>query len=272
MKNIEEIKNLGYTILSDILSNSECEMYKGLLEKSYLENKKYYADSKHENSIDLSNKTFEKVVYNLHNKNILWYKLFEHSKVLNILDYFLCQGSYNESEPYYLYNNSARCPLKENPGQQLHIDSNLPGINYCIIMNVMWVLDDFTEINGATRIVPGSHLNKTYAENGKIYDNELLIKPKKGSVVIFNANVWHGGGPNLDGSSRWAVLLGYSRWFIKPSFDYMKNMTKEIFEKLTSNQKALLGYNLIPPKDEFTRLRRRSENFEIPENYNLPIK
>jgi len=171
-----------------------------------------------------------------------------------------------------MYNNSARCPLAGNPGQQLHIDSNLPGVNYCLIANVMWALDDFTVKNGATKIIPGSHKRKTYAENEKTYDDEILLELNKGSAVIFNANIWHGGGPNLDGSSRWAVLLGYSRWFIKPSFDYMKNTPSDIYQKLTFSQKKLLGFDLIPPKDEFTRIRRRSENPEIPDNYNLKLK
>ena len=59
-------------------------------------------------------------------------------------------------------------------------------------------------------------------------------------------------------NSRWAVLLGYARWFIKPSFDYMKNTPNKIYNKLTKKQKCLLGFNLIPPKDEFTRMSRRS--------------
>ena len=96
-----------------------------------------------------------------------------------------------------------------------------------------------------------------------------MIKAKQGSVIIFNANLWHGGSEKKNDSSRWAVLLGYARWFIKPSFDYMKNTPKKIFKKLTNEQKSLLGFDLIPPKDEFTRMTRRSNYYEIPENYKL---
>jgi hypothetical protein len=38
----------------------------------------------------------------------------------------------------------------------------------------------------------------------------------------------------------------------------------KIYSKLTKEQKALLGFDLIPPKDEFTRMTRRSNFFEKP--------
>ena len=56
--------------------------------------------------------------------------------------------------------------------------------------------------------------------------------------------------------NRWALILGYARWWIKPSFDFIKNTPKNIFSKLNTSQKRLLGFHLTPPKDEFTRVRR----------------
>jgi len=265
-----QIENQGFTVLKGLITNQECENYKKLLERDYRKFADYYAKSNQSTSHGLDNKSNEKVVYNLHNKDLSWYKLFEHPSVTEVLDKMLITGSYKDSEPYYLYNNSARCPLKGNPGQQLHLDSRLPGINYCIVANVLWVLDDFTPSNGATRVVPGSHKFSYFTEDGKVYDEEILITANKGDAIIFNANLWHGGGPNHNGDSRWALALGYARWFIKPAFDYMQNTPKEIFDKLTLDQKKLMGFNLIPPKDEFTRTRRRSENPENPSNYNLP--
>jgi ectoine hydroxylase-related dioxygenase (phytanoyl-CoA dioxygenase family) len=270
-KQIEkQIENQGYTVLKSLITLEECENYKRLLERDYQKFANSYAKSNLTTPHGLDNKSNEKVVYNLHNKDLSWYKLFEHPMVIEVLDKMLITGSYKDSEPYYLYNNSARCPLKDNPGQQLHLDSRLPGINYCIVANVLWVLDDFTPSNGATRVVPGSHKFSNFTEDGKVYDEEILITANKGDAIIFNANLWHGGGPNHNGDSRWAVALGYARWFIKPAFDYMQNTPKEIFDELTLDQKKLMGFNLIPPKDEFTRTRRRSENPENPSQYYLP--
>lgn len=270
MNYTQQLEELGYCLVSDLITPEECDQYVQLLERDYKKYSSLYADSAAGTSHGLDDKSLEKVVYNLHNKDKSWYKLFEHPAVTKLLDGLLIEGSYKNSEPYYLSNNSARCPLKGNPGQQLHSDSRLPGINYCIVANVLWVLDDFTPENGATRVVPGSHKFMSFAEDGKFYDEEILITAKKGSAIIFNANLWHGGGPNLNGNSRWALALGYARWFIKPAFDYVKNTPKGIYDQLTTAQKSLLGFDLTVPSDEFTRVRRRSAEPENPDEYTLP--
>jgi ectoine hydroxylase-related dioxygenase (phytanoyl-CoA dioxygenase family) len=267
----EQIEKLGYILIPNLISSEQCDIYRQLLERDYKKFSSSYAGSGRSTSHGLDNKAMEKVVYNVHNKDLSWYMLFEHPKILEILDFMLIEGSYKNSEPYYLYNNSARCPLKGNPGQQLHLDSRLPGINFCIVANVLWLLDDFTPENGATRIVPGSHKYSTFAEDGKRYDKEILLTAKKGSAIIFNANLWHGGGGNINGESRWALALGYARWFIKPAFDYMQNTPKEIYDQLTLAQKKLMGFDLVAPKDEFSRVRRRSDKPEIPQAYKLPF-
>lgn len=266
----DEINAKGYVFLPNLISPEECVFYKNLLDEYYNKYSSMYAKNSLSSEHGLDNKSLEKVVYNLHNKNIEWYKLFEHQRVLEILDFMLLEGSYKRSEPYYLNNNSARCPLKGNPGQQLHLDSRLPGVNHCIVSNVIWLLDDFTKDSGATRIIPGSHKYRDFPEDGKIYDEEVLITGEKGGALIFNANIWHGGGPNLNGDSRWALALGYARWFIKPSFDYMQNTPSSIYEKLSLSQKKLMGFNLNAPKDEFTRVRRRSLEPDVPHTYELP--
>ena len=121
-----------------------------------------------------------------------------------------------------------------------------------------------------TRIVPGSHRNRKFAEDGACYSDELAITGERGSALVFDAGLWHGGGANINGESRWALALGYARWFIKPAFDYMHNTPAEIYEMLSNDQKKLLGFDCVPPKDEFTRVRRRSPCFERPLHYQLP--
>lgn len=268
-KHFDEI---GYLVIPNLLSEEECTHYKSLLERDVKQYTPHYATTNAANDHGLANKSAEKVVFNLHNKDLSWFKLFEHPEITKILEVILVNGSYMNSHPYYMYTNSARCPLKGNKGQQLHIDSGLPGINYCIVANVLWVLDDFTDQNGATRIYPGSHKFTQFAEDGRVYDEEILVTTPKGSAIIFDANLWHGGGPNHDGASRWAATLGYARWFHRPAFDYMQNTPEEIYNQLTDSQKRLLGFNVVSPKDEFTRVRRRTETFETPQQYELPNK
>lgn len=269
----EHLKNLdndGFTVLPNLFSHDECEYFKVMIEQHYRHYSPHYVSTDLSHAGSLANKAGEKVVYNLHNKHIDWFRFFEHPAVLPILDIILKEGSYKGEEPYYLYNISARCPLKGFPGQQLHGDSNLPGINYCIVANVLWALDEFTLENGATRVVPRSHKIRQFPLDGVRHPDEIRLTAPQGSAIIFNANLWHGGAENTTDSSRWALALGYARWFVKPSFDYMRNTPNEIYSQMTNDQKKLLGFHLFPSRDEFTRLRRRSETPEQPFAYLFP--
>lgn len=268
---IDKIKKNGYVVVPNLLSNKDCEKYCYQLDKY---SKKYlnkYANPGKVDKFSLQAKNFERTVYNLHNKNINWFKIFENKTVLKVLDILLKEGSYKNSEPYYLNNISARSPAKNSPSQQIHIDGGLPGVNYYLRVNALWCLNDFNKINGTTSVIPGSQKKKSYPKDGKKdYKNIKHINARAGSVIIFCGSLWHGGSSKVSDKNRWGVILGYSRWWIKPSFDFQKNTPKKIFDKLKVSQKKLLGFNLIPPKDEFSRVRRISDKFEKPFKYHLP--
>ena len=268
-ENSIELENQGYTVIRKILSPFQCERYIFELDKQH----EMYAEKYHSASNinqELANKTLEKTVYNLHNKSIIWMDLFDHTVVHDVIGPPLMKGSYQDSEPFYLNNISARTPLIGNRGQQLHVDSNLPGVNYPLIINALWYFEDSTAENGATILVPGTQNTMSFAETGKKYETEVVLEAKAGDLLIFNGNLWHGGGPCLIDKSRWALINGYARWFIKPSFDITRNTPKDIYEQLSERQKRLLGFDLNPPLDEFTRLRRRAADPEYESDYELP--
>jgi ectoine hydroxylase-related dioxygenase (phytanoyl-CoA dioxygenase family) len=264
-----KIKDSGYAVINNVLSLEDCERFKSYLNEDSAKYMPMHANPKTTGKPSLNNLAAEKVLFNLHNKRLEYYELMCHPLITSVMDIILKEGSYLNNEPYYLYNNSARNPMKGSE-QQLHIDSRFPGTKYVFVANVLWMIEDFTEESGATRIVPDSHKSGLYAEDGKKYENEILVIAPKGSVLIFDASLWHGSSYKHNEDSRWALTLGYARWFRKPAYDFMQNIPADIFNKLNDKQKELLGLKLIPPKDEFTRTRAMSENFETPFPYQLP--
>ena len=268
---ISEIKKNGYVIIDNLISKKLCKKLVNLLEDDYNKYSKNYASPGKIKKNHLADKSKEKVVFNLHNKNLIWFKLFGHPFIISVLDILLKEGSYNNSEPYYLNNISARTPLYGCPPQQLHIDGGLPGANYALKINVLWCLEDFNSQTGFTRVVPRSHKIKLFPKDNHKYKSEKNLYAKAGSVIIFDASLWHGGSTSISKSSRWGLILGYARWWIKPSFDFMFNTPKKIYNRLSFFQKCLLGFNSVPPKDEFTRIRRRSDKCEEPFDYKLPF-
>jgi ectoine hydroxylase-related dioxygenase (phytanoyl-CoA dioxygenase family) len=268
---LASIREYGYTVLPSLISLDRCRNYKNILEKNVESYSSLHYRPLNTSQHGLDDKSSEEIVYNLHNKDMAFYEMLGHPSVLPIIKASLQEGSYQNSEKVIFTLSTARSPLRTRTGQQLHVDARMPGTPYAMNMIALWMLEDFTIESGATRLVPGSHRRPSFPMNGVSYPDEVSVCAPAGSVLVYNGATWHGGGPKTTDASRWACLFTYARWFLKPSFDFNQNMPKSIYEQLNNEMKDLLGYKVNPPKDEFTRISSRSETFEAPNDYQLPI-
>lgn len=267
-KAIRQIKDKGYFIIEKLISDEECERYKLLITRLY---NKYSSRYPTEESTQKFHDADEvKMVYNLHSKDISFFRIIDHPKVILIVKYLLQEGSYQNSEPFILKLSTARALHNKCKKQQLHVDSGICGSPFSLVVQTICALDDFTPENGSTRVVPGSHKRKEFAKDNKTYPDEVDLIMPKGSVVIYDGGLWHGSGEKKTIGDRWAIINTYARWFFRPSFDFNKNTPRRIYNKLTDFQKELLGFKFNPSQDEFTRLSRRSADFERPFGYRLP--
>jgi len=101
--------------------------------------------------------------------------------------------------------------------QKLHADypESVPAGDYRVC-NSIWLLDDFSEKNGATRIVPGTHRHQQLPQDVmedpmKSHPDEIILEAPAGSVVIFNSHVWHGGTTNHTSNPRRAIHSYFCR-------------------------------------------------------------
>lgn len=115
--------------------------------------------------------------------------------------------------PFKLHSVNGHDPLHGHGQQELHADwggERGPG-NYHVV-NSMWMLDDMTADNGATRIVPGSHLNPgslaaLVQDRLAPHPDEIYLTAPAGSVGVFNSSAWHSCTQNTSGATR-RVLHG----------------------------------------------------------------
>lgn len=110
-----------------------------------------------------------------------------------------------------------RNPLPGFGQQGLHADwkPRTPGEPF-MVMSAIWMLDDFTIENGATRVVPGSHkiiapLSKSLAQPLAHHEREVVITGSRGSVLIFNGHLWHSGRKNESRGPRRCVQMVVQR-------------------------------------------------------------
>ncbi|MBA3663508.1 MAG: phytanoyl-CoA dioxygenase family protein [Bacteroidetes bacterium] len=116
-----------------------------------------------------------------------------------------------------------------------------------LLLNILVVLDDFTPENGATYLLSGSHLKKEKPTEDYFFNHSERVVAKRGSIVFWDANLWHAAGENQTNGSRRALSLIYSRPFMKQQFDYCRHLGYENVEKMPSGVKQVLGFNSRTP-------------------------
>ena len=120
--------------------------------------------------------------------------------------------------------------------QPLHADSGAVADEHGYwVCNSVWMLDDFTADNGATRMVPGSHRwhKLPPPECYESQPGEALVLGKAGTVVIMNAHMWHGATANRTPAPRRAMHVYYTRRD-KPQQQYQKKWLSEAVERRLS--------------------------------------
>ncbi len=110
-------------------------------------------------------------------------------------------------------------------------------------LNVAWCIDDFTEANGATRFVPGSHkLNRAPRADEQETATAAMVA-SAGSAVVFESRVWHKTGFNRTKSERRAGVFG---WYTRPIYRTQENwflsLKPEVRQFATEEMLILLGY------------------------------
>jgi len=113
------------------------------------------------------------------------------------------------------------------------------------VCNSIWLLDEFTKDNGATRLVAGSHrFGKMPSQDmpdpsAPHPDEELLLAPA-GTVVVFNSHTWHGGTLNRTSSPRRAVHSYWTRRGQPQQLDQRKFQSAETKTKFSPPVRHLL--------------------------------
>ncbi|SDU59191.1 phytanoyl-CoA dioxygenase family protein [Jiangella alkaliphila] len=139
-----------------------------------------------------------------------------------------------------------RAALPGEGHQNLHSDWGRPVADGDFhICNSMWLLDDFTADNGATRVVPGSHRwGRVPADDlpdaAAPHPDERLLLGEAGTVVIFNAHVWHGGTLNRTGVPRRGLTMSYSRRDEPQQLDQAAYVRKVVHDRLSPAARFVL--------------------------------
>ena len=117
-----------------------------------------------------------------------------------------------------------------------------------VVANIAWMLDDFTEENGGTRLAPGSHLRQIQPRSSAHLPQGLTDSPAQrdtlaacgsaGSILCFDGRLWHGTGANRTKTPRHALLSYHCAPFIRQQENFTLGLAPEL---RVSERPALLN-------------------------------
>jgi ectoine hydroxylase-related dioxygenase (phytanoyl-CoA dioxygenase family) len=130
--------------------------------------------------------------------------------------------------------------------QPIHADDQiipLPKPHPATVCNTMWALTDFTEANGATRIVPGSHTASESPDLITNYDS-VPAEMAKGGVLIWHGSLWHGGGANTTAERRVGIAMNYCAGYIRQQENQQLGLEIDLVRTFPSRLQQLVGYGI----------------------------
>jgi len=234
---LEGLRKDGYCIIPKLLTAEQVELAKARIAKHEEAHGYVRGRNNFEGEYTLR-------VYSLAVDPVLMGMFAENPLILQVLDCTLL--------PNYLLSNLQS--IRIFPGETLqpvHTDDAFYiGYNrprpVMLGMSAIWALDDFTETNGATEFVPGSHLwgNEHPDDKGAQYVKAVM---PAGSVIVFNPALWHRGGANVGQTPRLAFTTQYCQPWLRPQEAQLLLVPPSTAAQLSPRGRSLVGYSIHPP-------------------------
>jgi ectoine hydroxylase-related dioxygenase (phytanoyl-CoA dioxygenase family) len=161
----------------------------------------------------------------------------------------------------YAFTSSSLPPHGTNYGNRIHVDSPRWLPDYAFNVGVMWALDDFTDDNGATQVLPGSH-HSAATPSPELFDRHFVrLTCAAGSMIVFHGRLFHRAGDNRTAAWRHALTMNACRSFMKQRFDWVRFVPAPIADGLNPQARRIIGFD--------TRLPTSLEEFFVPEERRL---
>lgn len=231
-RHAERVASDGYTVLEDVIDAQHLDELAREVARLTAELGVVPADNVFEG-------TRTTRIYNLLARGKVFERVAEHPAVLPLVERVLDRGCLVSS-----LSSIAIAPGEA--AQPLHADDQLiplPRPHVPIVCNTMWAITDFTEENGATRLVPGSHTAP--APPAPFGDQPTLpAVMRRGSVLVYNGSLWHGGGANRSSETRLGIAMNYCAGWIRQQENQQLGIPLEIARGFSPRLRKLAGFGL----------------------------
>lgn len=228
-----ELEEQGYCLVHDALEPTALAEVRGALVRVAADEIANGTDYVYEDGANQR-------VWVLLNKGRVFEELVQHDTGLELVGHLLGPG-------FLLSNTNANIAGPGGKPMFLHSDTDYvpaPFPPYALVTNIMWFLDDFTDENGATRIVPMSHTLRHPPDYTQHYETVAVTGPA-GTAMVFHGGLWHQTGANrTKDQKRHGILTYYCRPFMRQQENFFKSLDERVLARATPRLRQLLGYEM----------------------------
>tara|TARA_B100000963_G_scaffold361866_1_gene400413 strand:+ start:5448 stop:6299 length:852 start_codon:yes stop_codon:yes gene_type:complete len=248
----ENIVKNGYSIIKNAFSKKICETAKINIDKIYKHQIKEYGNEESLKSINENNLARALIVY-----DNFFSQFIKNKQIDDILKIAF-------GEKYIL--NLQNCPI--NRAQSKHFGSTWHrDLSYQhfipsrpIAITTLICIDEFTEKNGGTCIVPFSHKFEKFPSQKYIDENEKKIEAKQGDILIFDSLLFHRAGENNTLNDRKLIVQVFTLPFIKQQISFPKALNGKFSDDNSLNY--ILGYETEVQDNVLEWRRRRRKRYD----------
>ena len=175
-------------------------------------------------------------MWNLVNKGQIFRDLLFHPVLRELLPELL-------GEDYMLSSFTANIAAPGGEPQPLHSDQGYAprSTPFRVVVNTAWMLEDHSEKNGGTRLVPGSHLWPELPADKPDVESIAATGPA-GTMLMFDGRIWHGTGLNRSKRKRHLLLGYFCRPWIRTQENFTLSLLDEVYETASPELLGLLGF------------------------------
>lgn len=147
------------------------------------------------------------------------------------------------------------------------------------VLNFAWMMTDYTEENGGTRVVPGTHLSGATPKASIPHEiPSIAATGTAGSLMAFDGRLWHGTGRNTTPHERIGLLACYTGPQFRTFENYFVGADPEVVENGSDLLRELLGFTMfqsygraeLSPRMGVTLHERRIGPLRIQPDRNTP--
>ena len=173
--------------------------------------------------------------------------LIQHPTILDVTGRLL-----HRAKSYQLHLTQTIAIGPGSPAQSIHRDEwafdffEFPSDHH-VQCNTIWAMTDFTEDNGATRLIVGSQSDPVDFGRGRDAagnDETVPAEMAKGSCLLYTGKVYHGGGANLSEHTRVGLNITYNVGWLRQEENQYLSVPIEVARTLPDELLRLIGYRI----------------------------